>query len=106
MAADGPCPVLTRREIEVASRRGRYPVPPGIHLTARELQVLELAARGQHNYQIAAALCLSINTIKGHLKSAMQTLGTDNRTRAVVVAMQLGFLPLDCGENHPIGCNT
>ena len=93
-------------EIEVTSRRGRYPASPGIHLTARELQVLELAARGQHNYQIATALSLSINTVKGHLKSAMQTLGTDNRTRAVVVALQLGFLSLDCPKNHPIGCNT
>ena len=78
-----------------------------VTLSAREIEVLALVAMGQGNKQIAEALHLSVNTVKINLSSAMTKLRAENRTRAVVRAMQLGFLPLDpvvCDKVYPSGC--
>jgi DNA-binding NarL/FixJ family response regulator len=67
-AAPGPC----------AMESG--PSLPG--LTARELQILQLVARGQQNKLIASALQLSENTVKIHLHHIIAKLGVHNRTEA------------------------
>ncbi len=51
-------------------------------LTEREQAVLALVAEGQSNAQIAAALNLSENTVKFHLRSIFAKLGVTNRTEA------------------------
>lgn len=51
-------------------------------LTDRENEVLELVAQGRSNGQIAAALSLSANTVKFHLRNAFAKLGVANRTEA------------------------
>ena len=51
-------------------------------LTDREETVLELVAEGKSNAQIGAALGLSENTIKFHLKNLFSKLGVTNRTEA------------------------
>lgn len=61
-------------------------------LTVRELQVLELIARGQANKQIGLALGLSEDTVKGHTRSIMDKLGANNRTHAVTIGIERGFL--------------
>ena len=63
-------------------------------LTVRELQVLELIARGNGNKQIGAALNLSEDTVKGHLRSIMDKLGANNRTHAVTIGIERGFLEI------------
>lgn len=63
-------------------------------LTMRELQVLELIARGNGNKQIGAALTLSEDTVKGHLRSIMDKLGANNRTHAVTIGIERGFLEI------------
>lgn len=63
-------------------------------LTARELQVLSLTARGHANKQIGGALGLSEDTVKGHLRSIMDKLGTNNRTHAVTIGIERGFIEL------------
>ena len=63
-------------------------------LTVRELQVLELIARGKGNKQIGAALNLSEDTVKGHLRSIMDKLGANNRTHAVTIGIERGFLEI------------
>ncbi|WP_306393118.1 response regulator [Telluria beijingensis] len=63
-------------------------------LTVRELQVLELIARGNGNKQIGAALNLSEDTVKGHLRSIMEKLGANNRTHAVTIGIERGFLEI------------
>jgi DNA-binding CsgD family transcriptional regulator len=49
-------------------------------LTPRQLEIAELAALGQTNAEIAAALGISINTVKARLKEVFERLGVCNRT--------------------------
>ncbi|HJT99922.1 MAG TPA: response regulator transcription factor [Actinomycetes bacterium] len=63
-------------------------------LTAREVEVLELVARGSSNADIAAALFISEATVKTHLLHAFAKLGVDDRTAAVVAALERGVIAL------------
>jgi DNA-binding NarL/FixJ family response regulator len=63
-------------------------------LTSREVEVLELVARGYSNADIAAALFISEATVKTHLLHAFAKLGVDDRTAAVVAALERGIIAL------------
>jgi DNA-binding NarL/FixJ family response regulator len=63
-------------------------------LTARELEVLELIARGRGNKQIADAFGLSEDTVKGHMRRIMEKLGANNRTHAVTIGIERGFIEM------------
>lgn len=63
-------------------------------LTVRELQVLELIARGHSNKQIGAALTMSEDTVKGHLRSIMGKLGANNRAHAATIGIARGFIEI------------
>ena len=52
-------------------------------LTKREREVAELAAKGLHNPEIAAALGISENTVKHHLKIAFQKMNIDRRSKLI-----------------------
>lgn len=54
-------------------------------LSPRELEVLEMAALGLTNIQIASRLCVSTHAIKFHLAAVYRKLGVRNRTEAVVL---------------------
>lgn len=75
------------------------PAPYADSLTRRELQVVNLAADGLTNGEIACDLGLSENTVKYHLKNVMQKLHVQNRAQAVAYAAQHGWL------NHRIHAN-
>jgi DNA-binding NarL/FixJ family response regulator len=61
-------------------------------LTDREVSVLKLVAEGQGNKGIAHALGVSEETIKSRMHNIMQKLGALDRTHAVMIAIQRGFL--------------
>lgn len=61
-------------------------------LTARELEVLAVVARGGSNAQIGVELFISEATVKTHLLRIFAKLGVDDRTRAVTVALERGML--------------
>jgi len=63
-------------------------------LSARELEVLTLVARGASNKEIARSLHLSEATIKSHLIHLFGKLGVSDRTAAVTVALERGLLRL------------
>ncbi len=63
-------------------------------LTHRELQILECVVDGKSNKQIAEAVCLSLDTIKSHLKNIYQKLGVSKRSQAVKTAIKEGFIHL------------
>jgi DNA-binding NarL/FixJ family response regulator len=61
-------------------------------LTAREIEVLELIARGYRNRNVGKALAISEETVKMHVKNAMAKLNANDRTHAVTIAIQRGFI--------------
>lgn len=61
-------------------------------LTLHETEVLRLTARGYTNVHIARALCISVSTVKKHLRSVVSKLGVSGRTQAAVRAVELGVL--------------
>ncbi len=63
-------------------------------LTAREREVLQLAAEGLPNKQIAAALNISDHTVKFHLSSLYAKLGVTSRTEAIRAGARRGWVSL------------
>ena len=61
-------------------------------LSPRETEVLRLAGAGESNREIGAKLGISENSVKMHLKRAFFKLGASDRTEAVSLARQRGFL--------------
>lgn len=61
-------------------------------VSAREIEILVFLAQGKSNKEIASALFLSEDTIKWHMKSLLEKLGTHDRTQAAVVAIQRGLV--------------
>jgi two-component system, NarL family, response regulator LiaR len=61
-------------------------------ITARELEILTLVARGLSNREIAAQLFVSENTVKTHCARAFDKLGAARRTQAVQRGKELGLL--------------
>ena len=66
-------------------------------LTARELEVLALAAKGRTNKAIGSELSISARTVQGHLARIFDKLGAESRTEAVMRAVGLGWLAGDLG---------
>lgn len=62
-------------------------------LSSRERQVLEMAARGMTNGQIAGLLHVSAHVVKFHLASVYRKLGAANRTQATVLLYESGVAP-------------
>lgn len=60
-------------------------------LSRREREVLELLARGQPNEQIAAALFLSVKTVRNNVSAIFAKLGVENRAAAVALARDAGL---------------
>jgi DNA-binding NarL/FixJ family response regulator len=88
-------PSVTRRLIE-AFIRDRPPTPqapPGLdELTARELEILQLVARGLSNAEIAEQLIVSSTTIKTHVARVLDKLNVRDRVQAVVLAYETGVI--------------
>ncbi len=61
-------------------------------LSQREMEVLKLMVEGQSNPEIAAALYLSPNTVKTHVRGIMNKLAVDDRVQAAVVALRAGLV--------------
>ncbi len=61
-------------------------------LTPREREVLSLIAEGQTNGEIAERLCLTVNTVKVHIKNIYGKLLVKNRTQAIHRAQELCLL--------------
>jgi two-component system, NarL family, response regulator YdfI len=77
----------------LSARTTPAPVSPNDStLTERELEVLQAAARGERNKEIAYKLGITERTVKAHLASIYQKFNVDSRAAAVAVAAQMGLL--------------
>jgi DNA-binding NarL/FixJ family response regulator len=88
-------PTVTRRLIEEFARAGaaRRVRPAKLdELTPRELEVLQLLARGLSNAEIAAQLVLSETTVKTHVAHVLSKLDLWDRVQAVVLAYESGLV--------------
>jgi DNA-binding NarL/FixJ family response regulator/class 3 adenylate cyclase len=88
-------PTVTRRVIEEFLRTPREqprPHPRLMELTARELEVLKLIARGLSNSEIAEELVLSLATVKTHVARVLTKLDLRDRVQAVVLAYESGLV--------------
>lgn len=65
---------------------------PQVTLSSREMEVLELVARGRSNAEIGATLFVSETTVKSHLSHIFSKLNVTSRTAAVSAARHLGAL--------------
>jgi len=85
---------------------GGRPIPPEVAqrltgrmfqsaLTNREVEVLQLVARGMRNKEIAADLKISDETVQGHVKNILAKLSVHDRTEAVAIAIRRGIVHLD-----------
>jgi DNA-binding NarL/FixJ family response regulator len=87
-------PSITRRLIQEFAHAGppSGPPPKGLdELTARELEVFKLVARGLSNAEIAAELVVSETTVKTHVARVLMKLGLRDRVQAVVLAYESGI---------------
>ena len=89
-------PVVTRRVIAEFVRRPPVPAKqtaPGLEeLTARELEILRLIARGLSNAEIAAEAFVSETTVKTHVARILMKLRLRDRVQAVVFAYEHGIV--------------
>jgi DNA-binding NarL/FixJ family response regulator len=86
-------PSITKRLIqEFARAPATAPPPAGLdELTARELEVFRLVARGLSNAEIAQELIVGETTVKTHVARLLMKLGIRDRVQAVVLAYESGI---------------
>jgi DNA-binding NarL/FixJ family response regulator len=67
---------------------------PDLALTAREVEVLSLVARGFGNKEAADQLGTAPGTVKAHVQNILSKLGANDRTHAVTIALRRGIIHL------------
>ena len=87
-------PVVTERVMRGLEhvRRDFDALSPPDPLTKREVEVLRLMAGGYSNREIADALGTAEGTVKNHASNVLSKLGVRDRTRAVLKALELGYI--------------
>ena len=87
-------PAVTERVLRGLEhvRRDFDALSPPDPLTKREVEILRLMAGGYSNREIADALGTAEGTVKNHASSILSKLGVRDRTRAVLKALELGYI--------------
>ena len=99
-------PTLIAR-LEALLRRSNWSKKPNIRyninqendkciLTLREKEIIDLLGKGHSNKKIAEKLFLSELTVKTHLKNIFKKLNANNRTQAILIAMNKGIISENC----------
>lgn len=90
-------PAIARKVINRFARATSKPPDEDLiePLSAREMEVLKLAARGMTNREIADELFISTRTVQVHLSNIFSKMGVGSRTEAVLLALKKGWLSLE-----------
>ncbi len=86
-------PAIARRllhKLSLSPDRGQEADP----LTEREVEVLQLVAKGESNREIATSLCISEATVRTHVSNILTKLNLASRTQAALYALREGLVPL------------
>lgn len=78
--------------VVAAAVGARDETPAAVDLTARELEVLRLLARGRSNTEIAQELVVELATVKTHVARVLAKLGARDRAQAAIAAYELGLV--------------
>lgn len=81
-------PSMATKLLEEFVQMSRSPAQPVASLTPRELEVLRQVARGLSNREIAAALRISENTVKNHIRNILEKLQMKSRMEAAMFAVR------------------
>ena len=82
------------RSIPPSLAQALVDIRSGNAITSREVEVLKLAARGNTNAQIAEALGISSETVKGYMSNILLKLQARDRAHAVMIALERGILSI------------
>jgi len=89
-------PVLAGRMLEefrrLSQQAPQLPAGEAVVLTPREQEVLTLAAEGRADKEIAEALCLSLHTVKSHMRNILAKLHVSSRYEAAQLARERGLV--------------
>jgi two-component system, NarL family, response regulator LiaR len=93
-------PIIARKMMkEIMDQPTAKPTPEP--LTAREVEVLQLLAKGLSNDEIAAKLVISEVTVRTHISHLLAKLHMANRVQATLYALREGITSIEDGENYP-----
>jgi DNA-binding CsgD family transcriptional regulator len=96
--ADRVAHLLRQQGVKVARTWRRGPRGYGDQLSPRELEVVELVARGMTNGQIADSLFISPKTVAKHVTVSMRKLDVSSRTSLAMAAAEAGLLSADVSQ--------
>lgn len=87
-------PQVFQQILKYALRHSTKPVRlnTGVKLTARELDILQLIAKGISNKEIANELNISSRTVKSHMVDIFRKLDVSSRTEAVITSLRIGLI--------------
>lgn len=72
-------------------------------LTDRQVEILVHVARGRTNRQVGEALGISERTVRNHLRTISRKLAASDRTHAVVLAIERGWIAIPIEPDRPVG---
>jgi two-component system, NarL family, response regulator LiaR len=64
-----------------------------LELSKREMEILDLLAKGLSNQEIASTLFVSLSTVKSHIQNLFEKLEVKRRTQAIEKAKRLNLIP-------------
>jgi NarL family two-component system response regulator LiaR len=90
-------PYVFQQVLKYALRHSTKPIrlDTGVKLTTRELEILQLIAKGISNKEIADELKISSRTVKSHMVDIFRKLDVSSRTEAVITSLRIGFININ-----------
>src|SRR5919202_484939 len=83
---------LATRLLQRLAHEAQRAKPPGVPLTPRESEVLQLLTQGRTNRQLGGELFITAGTAKLYVERILGKLGVSDRTQAAVRAVELGLV--------------